>query len=728
MTVRLVPSNTTENVTQNEFNDIVICNIPWADLSVPFLAPAILKGIAESQGYKAKTIDFNIDLFHDVCKEDEHKWLSVQEYYQTYTKTKPELIEAFYDHVIDTLKNLNFKYLGISVFYIFTQKATWELCQVIRERMPEVKIVLGGKGLNVYSHLSIHPYLSDREKMIKFDKLLAERNLADYFIIGDAEDAIIDLLSGKLDSELETSKISDWYVPKKDNLVYPFANFDDYDFKHYKGIAGRLQLPIVSSKGCVRRCDFCDVPSQFKKFQSKDGKRMAEEVLFLADKYKNYEFTMADSIANGNLRSLKEFANIIADYNQKADKDKRIRWSGNWIHRPVGQLTEEVFSKIAESGAMHFTVGAEHFSDSVLTAMNKKTTNAGLFHELELFKKYKVQCGLNNIIGHWSETFEAFMEHVDATIKLGPYFASETAVRLRSGLFYIMKNTPAEQNKFADLVSLKDDFSLFWYNKNNPSLTLKSRVARLYFFMRLCKYLNIPSAENEMSMKNYVHRIKEILPETMDMYKSHIDHSTFESCSIFEMLPNLEKYADEKTKEFFPSTDLKIKFNANSCKGDPGLCVKINGEIKFKEIVKAGPNEITIPFVYDYDNENQLEMSMFNKNKNDTVVDNEGNIIEDKSIILEAVELDGVNFVDFPDWYNKNIIYTVDGQTVNPMYGFWSNSSLQINFPAPFWRYFQSYKDLVNKYDINICMVRSDDSGWKEAFQAFENLIDEIEY
>ena len=276
--------------------DIIIVNLPWSDLAVPFSAPALLKGIAESHGYSAKSIDFNVDLYEKICKKDTQTFFQLQEYFSSYHNKKNKLLDSFYDHIITTLKQFNFRYFGISVFAIISQKATFELCQRLRKEISDIKIVLGGKGLNVYSHIAMHPYITETEKTLKFDKIMAEKNLADYFIIGDAEDAIIDLLSGKLDDR--PNLLSNWFVPLKDNLEYPFANFDDYELKKYFGKKDEVQIPIISSKGCVRRCDFCDVPSQFKKFQSKNGKRMAEELLFLSQKYNATKFTMADSIAN----------------------------------------------------------------------------------------------------------------------------------------------------------------------------------------------------------------------------------------------------------------------------------------------------------------------------------------------------------------------------------------------------------------------------------------------
>ena len=714
-----VQFNTTISICVKNY-DIIIANLPWSDLTVPHSAPAILKGIAESHGYSVKTIDFNLDLYEKICKKNTQTYFKLEDYFVSFNSERNKLLDRFYNHVINTLKKFNFRYFGISVFAIITQKATFELCQRLRKEMPDVKIVLGGKGLNVYSHIAMHPYITETEKTLKFDKIMAEKNLADYFIIGDAEDAIIDLLSGKLDDR--PNLLSNWFVPLKDNLEYPFANFDDYELKKYFGKKDEVQIPIISSKGCVRRCDFCDVPSQFKKFQSKNGKRMAEELLFLSQKYNATKFTMADSIANGNLKSLKEFAEIIAKYNKEVDDEKKIKWSSNWIHRPVGQLSEEVFKLIAESGAEHFTVGAEHFSDKVLKHMAKKTNMAGLFYELDLFRKYNVKCGLNNIIAHWSEDYDSFMEHIDNLIRLGPYFARETIDYIHISLFYIMKNTPAAQNKdVTGLTMLRDDFSLSWWTDKNPNLTIKPRLARFYFILTLIKYLNLPLDMKSISIKNYMYRIKEILPEAMQLFDSCINKKDHKECKILSSLDNINIYIDNKIKEFFPESTLKLNVTANSYKGDPELFVKINQEIVYKTLLSQGNHEIEIPFNYDFNQKNQVVIGMNNKRKFDTKVDSNGTILQDKNIILNELKIDDIDIVQYPKFFNTQGKFVVEGKAAEPHYGLWKNSTIQFEFDAPFWKYFQKSKD-------DIWFLDKDKDKFDQRLEEFKKFFNEIEY
>jgi hypothetical protein len=71
----------------------------------------------------------------------------------------------------------------------------------------------------------------------------------------------------------------------------------------------------------------------------------------------------------------------------------------------------------------------------------------------------------------------------------------------------------------------------------------------------------------------------------------------------------------------------------------------------------------------------------------DTEVDTTGNIIADKKILIEQLEIDGINLVKNIDLYYNHSEYIVDGQKQSiAAPGFFSNASIGWHFQAPFWR------------------------------------------
>ena len=669
----------------NNTNDMLLVNLPWSDLVTPPVAPALLKGIAESHGYSIKTKDFNCDLKEKFCNDDQNLYEEVQDYFLSQNEKNYKydtIIRKFYDHIMEYISKENFRYFGISVFSVYTQKSTFELCQLIRKKFPEIKIVLGGRGLNIRPHYSIMTELDDSEKRKNLSNILIDRDLCDYTIIGDAEDKIIDLFEGNLGQKDLT-----WYVPNKKDLSYPFSNFDDYDLNGYQGIQGRQQLHVISSKGCVRKCDFCDVAVQFKRFSNKDGKRMAEEVIFLSEKYNITDFATADSIINGNLKSLRETLEVLAEYNDQRSEEKKIKWGGNWICRPPGRISSEFFELMFRAGCRHLTIGAEHGSDAVLMAMDKKTNVAGLFYEIDQMFQKGIQCSLNNIIGHWAETFDDFTNHIDMILKLGPYFANKTITQLNISSFMVLAGTPAILNQETNGLQTQDDnFSLVWYTPKNANLTPKTRIARLYIFFHMCYYLGIPVPYGYQLLFHLRNRFQDLIEEFEDFLSDKINLDDYQSCQSLTMLDNWKEYLGERIKKIYPDLNLKLKIQSSSCKGNPTLYVRYNKKTLYQKELGDGEHEIDLKFDNEFDS-NNIEIGMLNKNKNDTIVDSEGKIIKDKNIKFLSVQLDGIDLLEDKEYFYKNLNYTVDDEKDKVHDGlYFPNSKLSIDFKDSFWQ------------------------------------------
>ena len=167
---------------------------------------------------------------------------------------------------------------------------------------------------------------TELEKILTFGDIFKKRRLVDECIFGDGEQALIDLLG--------TDKIDDrFHMETYRDQNHPYANFDDFELHLYQGQLNRglPQIPIFSSKGCVRNCDFCDVNAIQTRFRFRNGKNIVDEMIYLADRYNYRDFIFLDSLVNGSLKSLKEWVTELAKYNTE-NPDRRITWSASgWI-------------------------------------------------------------------------------------------------------------------------------------------------------------------------------------------------------------------------------------------------------------------------------------------------------------------------------------------------------------------------------------------------------------
>jgi len=468
--------------------DIIFCSIPYRDLDHIYSAPAILKSIVVNNGYTAMTKDFGLDLL-ELCNNDTDLLDRIQQYFITaennLSESENTILNNFYSRVVDFFKTHPSKFIGISVFSIFTHKSTVDILTLLKQHRISSKIIVGGRGVKVPINIAAQRIAnpSKLEKMLELGEFLKKRKLVDYAVVGDGEDAILDILKG---DELK-------YNYNTETFNYPLPDYSDYDFSKYLWNDGPVMFPITGSKGCVRDCDFCDIKYQFGKYKYRNGKDIANEMIYIAENlgYRKFQFT--DSLVNGGLKILEEFCTIIADYNDK-NPDNTISWNGQYICRPASEMPERLYPLMAKSGAHGLTIGAESGSDHVLDQMNKKTDVESLFYELEQFEKYKITCVLLTFVGHWAETHDDFVNHCGTIVKILPYIRSGTISALSLGATAVMLEGTPSMKYVADQQIVLSEFNqdFVWYAKFNSSNTYKERILRRLVLHMLAKRLAIP--------------------------------------------------------------------------------------------------------------------------------------------------------------------------------------------------------------------------------------------
>jgi len=469
--------------------DILLCSIPFSNLESIYSAPAILKGIVQAEGYTAKTKDFGTVLLN-LCNKDEEVFHQIQNYFispsRTLTNQQMLVVHKLYDYVVEYIRKNPTRFLGFSVFSIYTHKATYELCQRIKQQLPNQRIVLGGRGCQMTTYSSVCEDLSVTgiDKTTLFGSLLIQRGLADDLVLGDGEDAILELL--------EKDQLTN-VVYSTDTFSYPIPNYDDYDFDDYLFDKDKVSLPITGSKGCVRDCDFCNVKAQFGKYRYRSGKDIADEMISISKKlgYRKFQFT--DSLVNGGLKPFREFCTVLAEYNDQ-NPNQKITWNGQYICRPAEHVPDDIYPLMARAGAHGLTIGAESGSNNVLRAINKKTTVEELYSELEQFQKHGITCSLLTMTGHWSETHEDFLDHCRMFFKILPYVRSGTISSVGVGLpMFFLDDTPAMNNAANNHIIFSDfDQANIWYKKDSDQITYKQKVYRWGTVVKLCQKLRIP--------------------------------------------------------------------------------------------------------------------------------------------------------------------------------------------------------------------------------------------
>ena len=673
---------------------MLLISVPYADFSYPPCGPAVLKGIAESQGYSIVCRDFGVDFVDHVQQHPGldpttvmATWLNdfdqTHEYYQ--------VIDEFYEYCVAEIQKHKIRFLGISVFSVYHHRFAFDLCQRMRAVDPGLQIVIGGKGISVRYGAGIEKLLTGAEKMLEYHQIMKKRGLVDYAIIGDAEDAIVDLLAGRFEKDNQERQ-----TPAIKDLTYPFSNFDDYDIARYGAASmGFVQLPVVSSKGCVRACDFCDVGAHFVRFQSKDGARLVEEMIYLSNKYNIYSFALQDSIANGNMKSLTQMCEKLAEYNQTVEPEKRIRWAANWIARPPNSVKPHFFDLMKAAGCESLVIGAESGSNYVLEHMRKKTTVEGLFYEIEQMDRCGIPVNINLILGHWAERWQDFVDSLDMTLKLAYYEAKGTVTGFQiGGGYHALENTPAADYAYSGIVKNQSNWEIMWWSDKNPDLTAKARFSRLYIFWHMAYAFNIGRYYEVFSSGNVellplVIALQQSRDEWRKFYAPLIPEDFVATCPSIAMVDKADEFINQRLQNLFPSTQIKIELESSSCNGDPGFYCEYNGSEIYSQSLSPGNHTITIDVDYDYTKtDHEFKFGMRGKNLNtDTEVDSQGMIVADKKILINALYIDNINVLEQYALYYEQSDYIEQGEKIDyARPGFFKNSSIAWQFQAPFWR------------------------------------------
>jgi len=674
--------------------DITLVSVPYTIIDVPPLGIAVLKGAVKSAGFRARTIDLGMDLFNDIGR-DRSLFNSLQEIFvyqnqdQNHQDHRIDIIETFIAKSARKIVDCNSRWIGISVFSYYSHLASYMLCQEIKRLNPRAQIVIGGPavGIPVSEGLVRMFNFTSIEKMMSFGDLSRKRKLADEIILGDGEQPLIDLLANQERSQ--EFHMQNYRDPAWEEL-HPFSDFDDFTLTDYEGNLqrGYPQLPIFTSKGCVRNCDFCDVNVVQNRFRFRNGKNIVTEMIHLANRYDIRDFILLDSLVNGSLKSLKEWVSELAVYN-RANPDRRITWSASgWICRPIGQMKEDFYPILAESGCVSVTIGAESGSDHVLESMDKKTNVDALYYEIEQFRKNNIRFINLMLVGHWSETWDDFVDTCVLVYNMAPYVRSGHCVAIASGsTFKIGSNTPADVDRSRNqLTSIANHI---WWSAVNPELTAKERYFRLLLLERLANEMRIP-LQDKVTVSLY-ETIANNFTEIAEFYEKMVascDREVTQPAKYYyENFDEFLALVHQKNHRIKHTIDLRLVVESGVVNDDPPWFeIRFNGETVFASSLHQGEHDLVFnDLPVSTTTKNCLEIQFSNKKENDTIVDEQGNILADKFVAFRNFYIGDIDIFDDTEFYYQKIAYTEDGETIKVKPGFWKNNAVaRLEFDYPF--------------------------------------------
>jgi len=477
----------------------LVISVPRLEIHRPPISTAIVANVIKQAGYDVQALDLNINFLNHVGSHTAYyNFDQVWDGERSITEGEVKFIQDFLDKFTDKIEY--YDRIWISVFggscHLFTEL----LCEHVRNKCSKKEIVLGGQGVLTYA-IGL-----DKEN---FGDVMKEKGLCDIYIAGEGEHTIVDVC--KNDLTVPGVNNGDFkQINELNNL--PFPDYSFYSLDEYDYLTEDKEVFIVGSRGCVRRCTYCDVAKYWPKFRYRSGKNISEEMILHYEKHGVTRFYFTDSLINGSIKAFHEMCYELAKYNDTHNAP--FKWSGQLIFRPKKQLPADHYEIVAKAGGDTFYVGVETGSDKIRWEMDKKFTNDDIQWQLEEFSKHKLHTFFLMITGYLTETIEDHME----TLKMFPRWQRFVADGTISGIDFgptlrFLTDTPLEK-----MIDTKEVYFLdigmekiagkvmnknvnLWESKCNPDLDVYERIRRRLEIDKKAMEYNWPTWRGSMRLR-----------------------------------------------------------------------------------------------------------------------------------------------------------------------------------------------------------------------------------
>ena len=145
------------------------------------------------------------------------------------------------------------EYVLMSVFSYWSIYIARLIIEHENKKLKPYKLIVGGNGVSS-KFPDTNQYFKDWNEQHKY---------IEHLILGEGESPIANIITkGKVtynDNDLDS---------------YPFPTYGGFDFTNYQ----EKKVYITGSRGCVRKCTFCDIYNIWPKFRYRSAKSLVEEI------------------------------------------------------------------------------------------------------------------------------------------------------------------------------------------------------------------------------------------------------------------------------------------------------------------------------------------------------------------------------------------------------------------------------------------------------------------
>jgi hypothetical protein len=481
----------------------LLINIPLTENLYPSASLAAISPVFKKNNYLVEIKDLNVKLFSDLPEDittNINDWCQLT---AELSSGSAAVLDGWLDQEFSTWTVDPMDILAVSVFSFYSILFGRVFLQKLRAYFPNNKIIVGGSGVS-----------SDIGNVIDnmtFGEYIQKYQLADHVIFGEGEISLDQLLNSQSGPGIDFNNPEQ--INDLDALLPP--DYSDFNFDLYQD----RRLLITASRGCVRKCTFCDIEVTWPKFKHRSPESCVKEIIEHSKRYNIKKFDFTDSLINGSVSGWIKFNDLLANARARDPDLNDITYSGQFICREASSQPKIMYELMHYAGARQITVGIESFSESIRADMKKKFSNSAIDYHLEQCAEWAIPNILLMIVGYPGETLGNHNENITALHRYKQYSDMGVIFMIRWGLtMHIYKDTPLFKNINQYQIDLaqhqhnSDGFDAIytWVSSLNPGLDFVERARRRVELHSISHELGYsqPNTRSELSillnlLKNY---------------------------------------------------------------------------------------------------------------------------------------------------------------------------------------------------------------------------------
>jgi radical SAM superfamily enzyme YgiQ (UPF0313 family) len=212
--------------------------------------------------------------------------------------------------------------------------------------------------------------------------------LFDAIVLGEGEETLLSLykqfssrghaVDTNLPGTMQVDRSTGAFVTTPRPLLrmdaLPLPDFDEMMIASYRSHTKKRELPYQLSRGCTDKCSFCSEWVFWQHFRPNTADIAVDQFCELVDRYDAEVIQFTDSLLNGTMSRLRQFAERLLS------RGKTVPWFGFMR----ADMDSQTAALIKRAGCKSVFVGIESLSTETLEMMNKRRTEADNLRSLRV--------------------------------------------------------------------------------------------------------------------------------------------------------------------------------------------------------------------------------------------------------------------------------------------------------------------------------------------------------